>query len=146
MHPVNLLVALPLRTAEFKQFTSAKPEAFGDLPPTGVTFFARTVKPKDGLPDGIGRLVVVPKLREVIAQIGFTRLEPVSPDLQGEYDLGVKTAALGLTTNWLPASEIRGEGVFVELDEKAVRAWEERAAVMARGEAADSPARSRRRG
>ena len=91
------------------------------------------MKPKDGLPDGIGRLVLVPKLREVMAQIGFTRIEPVSADLQGEYDLGVETAALGLTTNWLPASEIRGEGVFVELDEKAVQAWEARPAVMARG-------------
>ena len=123
----------PLRTAEFKQLTSAKEEASGDLPPTGIAFFARRVKPKGGLPQGIGRLVVAQKLREVVAQIGFTRLEPVSPDLQGEYDLGVKTAALGLTTNWLPASEIRGEGVFVELDEKAVQEWEERAAVQVRG-------------
>ena len=70
--------------------------------------------------------------REVVAQIGFTRLEPVSADLQGEYDLGVKTAALGLTTNWLPASEIRGEGVFIELDEHAVRTWEDRDAVKAK--------------
>jgi len=77
--------------------------------------------------------VVAPKLREVVAQIGFTRLEPVSADLQGEYDLGVQTAALGLTTNWLPASEIRGEGVFIELDEAAVRAWEDRDVVKARG-------------
>jgi hypothetical protein len=52
-----------------------------------------------------------------VAQIGFTRLEPVSADLQGEYDLGVETAALGLTTNWLPASELRGEGVFIQFDE-----------------------------
>jgi hypothetical protein len=123
----------PLRTAEFKQFVTSKQEAHGDLPPTGSTFFARSVKPKDGLPVGIGRLVAVPKLREVIAQIGFTRLEPESPDLQGEYDLGVKTAALGLTTNWLPASEIRGEGVFVELDEKAVQEWEDREVVKERG-------------
>lgn len=122
----------PLRTAEFKQLASAKPEQHGDLPPTGIDFFARAVKPRNGLPDGVGRLVVVPKLREVIAQVGFTRLEPVSPDLQGEYDLGVKTAALGLTTNWLPASEIRGEGVFIELDEQAVRDWEDRGAVKAR--------------
>lgn len=123
----------PLRTAEFKQLTASKPEVRGDLPPTGAMFFSRTVTPKDGLPTGIGRLVVAPKLREVIAQIGFTRLEPVSPDLQGEYDLGVKTAALGLTTNWLPASEIRGEGVFVELNEKAVRDWEDREVVKERG-------------
>lgn len=122
----------PLRTAEFKQFIASKTEVAGDLPPTGVNFFARTAKVKDGLPAGIGRLVIAHKLREVVAQIGFTRLEPVSPDLQGEYDLGVKTAALGLTTNWLPASEVRGEGVFIQLDEKAVRAWEESAAVVER--------------
>jgi hypothetical protein len=123
----------PLRTAEFKQLSFSKAEVPGDLPPTGVPFFARAVNPKDGMPRGLIRLVVVPKLREVAAQIGFTRLEPVSPDLQGEYDLGVKTAALGLTTNWLPACEMRGEGVFFELDERAVRAWEEREPVKERG-------------
>ena len=123
----------PIRTAEFIQLTSAKPEAKGDLAPIGTDFFAREVKPKDGLPAGVAQLVVASKLREVVAQIGFTRLEPVSPDLQGEYDLGVETAALGLTTNWLPASEFRGEGVFIQFDEDAVRAWEEKPAVLKRG-------------
>jgi len=123
----------PLRTAEFKTFVESKPEVSGDLPPPEATFFSRAVKQKDGMPVGIRRLVVAPKLREVVAQIGFTRLEPVSPDLQGEYDLGVKTASLGLTTNWLPASEIRGEGVFVELNEDAVRDWENRPVVKERG-------------
>jgi hypothetical protein len=125
----------PIRTAEYRQLSTSKPEAFGDLPPMGATFFARTAKVRDGLPAGMSKLVVVPKLREVVAQIGFTRLEPVTPDVQGEYDLGVKTAALGLTTNWLPASEIRGEGVFLELTEKAVQAWEEREAVKERARA-----------
>jgi hypothetical protein len=119
------LTSGPLRTAEFKQFVAAKPEAAGDLAPVGEPFFARAAKVKEGLPDGVARVVVATKLREVAAQLGFTRLEPVSPDLQGEYDLGVKTAALGLTTNWLPASEIRGEGVFIQLSENAVRDWEE---------------------
>ncbi|MGK3995454.1 DrmB family protein [Sorangium sp. So ce1024] len=119
----------PIRTAEYRQLTASKQEAPGELPPTGATFFAREVAPKKGLPNGIRKLVVAPKLREVVAQIGFTRLEPVTPDVQGEYDLGVQTAALGLTTNWLPASEIRGEGVFIELDEAAVREWEDRACV-----------------
>jgi hypothetical protein len=123
-----------IRTAEFKQFVSSKPEARGDLPPIGATFFARSVKPRDGLPSGVGRLVVAAKLREVAAQIGFTRLEPVSnADLQGEYDLGVEAAALGLTTNWLPASEVHGEGVFLELDEARVRQWESSPLVVERG-------------
>lgn len=122
----------PLRTAEFKQFRAARPETPGDLPPPDETFFARSFAPDDGLPAGVGRVVLVPKLREVRAQIGFTRLEPVTPDLQGEFDLGVQSARLGLTADWLPATEIRGEGVFIELDEEAVRRWEERDAVQDR--------------
>ena len=129
------VIQAPIRTAEYQQLTTAPPELFGDLAPLGAKFFARTVKPRDGLPAGVGKLVVVSKLREVVAQIGFTRLEPVTPDVQGEYDLGVKNAALGLTTNWLPASEIYGEGVFLELDEKAVQAWEDRESVKERARA-----------
>jgi hypothetical protein len=123
---------LPLRTAEFLQFTQAKPEAPGDLPPADTTFFARTCKPKGGLPEGVARLVLASKLREVSAEIGFTRLEASTPDLQGEFDLGVESARLGLTTSWLPATEIRGEGVFIQLSESAVRVWEESAEVKAR--------------
>ena len=129
------LTQTPIRTAEYQQLTTAKDEAHGDLPPIGATFFARKALVRDGLPDGLAKLVVVAKLREVVAQIGFTRLEPVTPDVQGEYDLGVQTAALGLTTNWLPASEVHGEGVFLELDEKAVREWEARPSVIARARA-----------
>jgi len=125
----------PLRTAEFRQLVASKPEAPGDLPPDGVPFFARAVTATDELPDQVTRLVIASKLREVRAQLGFTRLEPVTPDLQGEFDLGVQSARLGLTTNWLPATEVRGEGIFVQLDEDAVSAWEERDEVEARAEA-----------
>jgi len=68
-----------------------------------------------------------------MVQVGFTRIEPVTPDLQGEFDLGVQSQQLGLLTDWLPAAEIHGEGVFLRLDESAVREWEGRAAVLARG-------------
>ncbi|MCG8589392.1 MAG: hypothetical protein MJE66_08875, partial [Proteobacteria bacterium] len=53
----------------------------------------------------LSQLVVAKKLREVRVQVGFTRIEPVTPDLQGEYDLDVQSQQLGLTTDWLPASE-----------------------------------------
>jgi hypothetical protein len=125
----------PLRTAEFKQLTSAPLESVGELPGDHEVFFARRVTPSEPLPRGVSKVVLVHKLREVIAQLGFTRLEPVTPDVQGEYDLGVQTAALGLSTNWLPASEVLGEGVFIELDEDAVREWESREEVRARGRA-----------
>jgi hypothetical protein len=65
--------------------------------------------------------------------VGFTRLMPTSSDLQGEYQ--VMPAALGLLTDWLPATEIRGEGVFVRLDEGRLEAWARRPAVRAREDA-----------
>ena len=124
----------PLRTAEFKRFIDSEHEQPGDRPPPEETFWAREVDATDGLPDGVARLVLAPKLREVRAQIGFTRLEPTTPDLQGEFDLRVESAPLGLTTNWLPATEIIGEGVFVQLDEASVGAWEERPEVKKRAD------------
>jgi hypothetical protein len=124
---------LPLRTAEYLQLTSQPEYKVGVLPRPGDIFFARRYQPKSGLPAGVAQLVLAPRLREVGVQIGFTRLESPTADLQGEFDLGVENCRLGLNTNWLPASETWGEGVLVQLDEAAVRAWEDRPAVRARG-------------
>jgi len=122
-----------LRTAEFKQFTGSVAGRIGDLPPPkGHYFFARTFQPRDRLPTGIARLVLAHRLREVRVQVGLTRLESATPDLQGEYDLGVAMAPLGLQTDWLPATEVRGEGIFIQLDEQVVQHWENRDVVLAR--------------
>jgi hypothetical protein len=122
----------PIRTAEIRQLRAQPEERPGELPRPEDDFFARRYLPADGLPPGIGRLTLAHKLREVRVQVGFTRLEPVTPDLQGEFDLGVQSQRLGLATDWLPASEIRGEGVLIELDEPMVRAWEDRPEVIER--------------
>lgn len=121
----------PLRTAEYRQFLDAPVERPGELPPRDADFFARKAKDAD-LPSGIEQLILAPKLREVRTQIGFTRFQSISPDLQGEFDMEVEPAALGLDTKWLPASEVRGEGVLLIFDEKALAAWEQRSAVKKR--------------
>lgn len=127
----------PLRSAEFRQLRDAPDESPGDRPQRGDNFFVRRLRPRpqDPLPAVVTRVVLAHKLREIRAQLGFTRIEALTPDLQGEYDLGVTSASLGLTTNWLPATEVLGEGVFVELDEQAVFKWEELPAVKARAAA-----------
>jgi hypothetical protein len=123
---------LPLRTAEYLQLVAQPEERRGELPAADDIFFARRFTPPQGLPEGIGRVVLAHKLREVRVQVGFTRIEPVTADLEGEFDLGVQTARLGLDTDWLPAVEVLGEGLFLDLDEAAVRGWEERLAVRER--------------
>jgi len=122
-----------LRTAEFQQFVAQPMERPGEGPGEDEEFYARAVRPRGALPPGIARIVLARKLREVRAQVGFTRIAPTLPDLEGEFDLNVQSAPLGLATDWLPATEIRGEGVFLQLDEAAVRQWEERPEVQARG-------------
>ncbi len=122
----------PLRTAEFAMLAGQPDYRAGVLPRAGDIFFARRFHPPGGVLAGIGRIVLAPRLREVSVQVGFTRLEAPTADLQGEYDLGVENCRLGLHTDWLPAGETWGEGVFVQLDEAAVRAWEDRPAVRER--------------
>jgi hypothetical protein len=121
----------PLRTAEYETFIAAPPEITGELPKSEEQFFARTIK-LDSIPQGIGQIVLAKKLREVRAQIGFTRLEPMTPDLQGEFDLEVKSAPLALDKDWLPAIEVLGEGVFIRIDDDFITSWEKKPAVIAR--------------
>jgi len=131
----------PLRSAEYRRLLEAPDERAGVLAPEGSQFVAYRVPDKRAaLPKGLARLVIVPALREVRVQVSFSRFDSVSANLQGEYDFGkysLKPAALTLPTGnekWLPAAEVRGEGVFIELDAASVADWEQRPAVQQRAE------------
>ena len=81
----------------------------------------------------IDKLVLVHRLREVVALLGFTRFEAVSPDKDGELDLNVSRAALADTITWLPAIEHRGEGVFISFNPSAIDEWVARDGTTERG-------------
>lgn len=81
----------------------------------------------------IERIVLVHRLREVIAQVGFTRFEAEMPDIDGDLDISVRRAALDIETNWVPAIENRGEGVFIAFRKEAIEDWLQRDAVKKRG-------------
>jgi hypothetical protein len=128
----------PLRTAEFRRFIADPFEETGDLPPpAGEEYFARRVKVAD-LPAGVAEVVLAHRLRVVSVQLGFTRLEAPAANIEGEYDLEVKSAALTLSQKWLPATESHGEGVFLRLDQAALEAWEKRPAVIERARALEN--------
>lgn len=107
-----------LRTAEWEIFSSAQlPDPSNDF-----TLF------RPGVPDllkgFVADVVQAERLREVRALVGFTRLDAPDPD---DPDL-VATAPLARAARpeWLPASEVRGEGIFLRLPEDLLRAWEAR--------------------
>lgn len=102
---------------EDRNFTAIKP-ALEDCP----------------LPPGVQDLVLLKRLRELRVLTGFTRLESPSQNIYGEFDIDSRVAALSTSADWLPASEIRGEGFFIELDLERLRAWESNPKVKEREE------------
>lgn len=69
-------------------------------------------------------VVQVERLREVRALVGFTRLDAPDPD---DPDLVVRAPLARAGPDWVPASEVRGEGIFLRVPEELLEAWEERA-------------------
>jgi hypothetical protein len=74
------------------------------------------------LPARISRVVAVNQMKKVNAFIGFTRLDEMDRvnDLPGRL---VKLTRSGRPA-WVPATEDRGEGIFLQLSLDAVEAWE----------------------
>ncbi|MGH3902634.1 MAG: DrmB family protein [Pseudonocardiaceae bacterium] len=79
-----------------------------------------TPDPDAPAPSGIGRTMLVKRLREVRALQTFTRVQAPTEGDQKE-----RLAALSLdAVDWLPGVEVIGEGVFLRLDDTLLRQWE----------------------
>jgi hypothetical protein len=87
--------------------------------PRRAVMTARAVEAPVDFKEWIERVVLVERLREVQALIGFTRVE--SP--RDDRGTGTVVKITRGTPEWLPAAEVRGEGIFVQLRESAVREW-----------------------
>jgi len=122
-----------VKDEEYEMIASSNLENIADEP--GGDFFAREM-PLDRASapwmKPVKRVVVLHRLRAVSALVGFTRFEPSGADIFGELDAGVRTAAIALDLKWLPATESRGEGIFLELEPSLVNGWLATEAVTAR--------------
>lgn len=80
---------------------------------------------RDGVPEKLrpffSDVVHVERLREVRALVGFTRLDSPDPEDPNAVQR-VRIARDALT--WVPASEVRGEGIFLRVDEPLLATWE----------------------
>lgn len=98
-----------------------------DHAPSGRDFQLRDSGPPAGFEDRIETVIQVERLREVVAMLGFTRID--GPDSGVAEDAVVPWIApiARKQPDWLPATEIRGEGLFIRLPEDSVVEWEEAA-------------------
>ena len=124
-----------IKQVEIETLLSQPDEIGEDLPDRDYYARNRSIENlSPSLKTYIDRIVLVHRLREVRAQVSFTRFEPPFSDNDGELDLslGVRTAALGLDTDWIPAIEVKGEGVFVSFKPETINAWLQKEAVKKR--------------
>lgn len=125
-----------VKDVEYVALSEARQELGSDKPEGD--FYARAL-PKDRWDapwmSGINSVILVHRLREVVAQVGFTRFESAAPDINGDLDLEVQRAPLGVNALWLPAVENRGEGIFIEFNAEAIAEWFDRDSVRERGTA-----------
>lgn len=87
-----------------------------------VDFDIRHERIPSSLEKYFDRIVRVVRLREVRAIKGFTRLQPPSGELEQDSTTLAKISKT--TLNWLPAIEVRGEGIFISFRESSLEKWE----------------------
>ncbi len=84
-------------------------------------FKAEEIKLLESLKPYISRVIKIHRLREVRVLTGFTRLEVPEPEIDEQAHI-VKLKS-GSGEKWLPAVEINGEGVFIELNRDTLNRW-----------------------
>jgi hypothetical protein len=113
-----------VKQAEIEVLASVQQEIGADKP--DGQFFARALPKKNWdkpWMQKVERIVLVHRLREVSAQLGFTRFEANTPDVDGELQISVQPASLAREVTWLPAVENRGEGIFIQFNSEEIEQW-----------------------
>lgn len=99
----------------------------------GPDFKVTEETPPDSYLSHIESVGLVERLREVNALIGFTRIEPPD-DLFGDQSTDPAPLSPDGRPRWVPATEVRGEGIFLRFSMDRIDEWLEREAVGGRRE------------
>lgn len=122
----NTPVETDLKVAEWKRLNE------DPVPSAGKDFLIRRVPGPAGFEGFFQETVLLERLREVRALLAFTRIESKGDFADAGYvDDGRETPLSRESPTWLPASEVRGEGLFLRLNEELLQAWENRKDVKA---------------
>lgn len=114
-----------LKKPEWDAFTSPNP------PQNWPDFMVTRIAAPKGLEAKFDFTVVAERLREVNALIGFTRVEPPEEAKGGGAPPPRAPLANG-KPEWIPATEVRGEGIFLRFNSQRLAEWLLRPGVKAR--------------
>jgi len=90
----------------------------------GRDFQLRISKPPKRYAKYFEKIVLAERLREVRALVGFSRIEsPSDYDNQAAFPSAQRARISRTPPTWVPASEIRGEGLFFHFKEEVISEW-----------------------
>ena len=94
-----------------------------DPPTDWPHFLSEKVSSPTGYSSRLNFVLLLKRLREVNALIGYTRVE--APEVTDDPDERPPMADLCKgSPEWVPAMEVHGEGIFIRFDENMVKSWE----------------------
>lgn len=103
---------------EWEVFTD--PDALGG----SVDFKIRPARAPHGYAGRLGPTVLVERLRAVVAMVGFTRIDGPEAGVPSDEQSVTRAPLARAQPTWVPATQTRGEGLLVRMDEAAVQEWE----------------------
>lgn len=119
-----------LKEPEWRVFTQYNPQL------NSSDFRLRPVEPPEQYAAFIDQVVLVERLREVRAMVGFTRIDAVGELTDPDLNIQIDAAPLSRQpATWVPADEVRGEGIFIRFNEARLVAWLKKQAVRDRADA-----------
>lgn len=103
--------------------------------PNTHEFQLRPVASPVGYETYFDQIVLVERLREVRALVGFTRIQsPGDFDDAGNIPAELRAPISRHAPTWVPATEVKGEGIFLRFNENLLQIWEEQPHVFERGQ------------
>lgn len=93
-------------------------------------FRLRSVTPPAKYKKVISKVILAERLREVRALAGFTRIDSAGEMAEAEEEeIQTISPISRKATSWIPALEVRGEGIFIQFDENQILKWLAKTAV-----------------
>ena len=74
----------------------------------------------------ISKIMCIERLKETRALVGFTRIVSEKSDDAASQESLLRLNEPQLNNHWLPATEVHGEGLFIQFSEDALNEWENR--------------------
>jgi hypothetical protein len=128
---------IDLRPPEWLAFSQPDPAL------KSADFQLRVVEPPPKFARTIAQVVLAERLRAVEALIGFTRVDsPAELEDPNVENQRIIAPLARKSATWVPAVEVRGEGIFIRFDETRLQPWLKQLKVIERDTALQTSHRS----